>query len=758
MQRHFEVQMGLTTDSQELKRLQEEIEALRRERDQLRDALVGIPDGILLRNAADQLAFANPAAAELLGFSCVEELMHAPDAEILDRFEILNATRDLRSADEFPTRLALRGEPRPDAVLSYRVRATGEQRWANIQARPIVDDEGSIKHVVTVLRDVTEPKRTESTLRFMSEMTSLLSTSLDYEETLTRVAELLVPRLADWSAVQLVEENGGVTHLVVAHSDPAKVAWARQLQERYPFDPDAATGVAQVLRTGETLFYPEIPAELIEQADLDDERLQILEELAPRSIIIAPLSARGRILGAITLCMAESSRTYTVDDLEFVKDLAWRSAIAVDNARLYHEAREVSRRAERQSEQLLGLTRASLLINDEQSLSDVMQAIAEQARIVTTSHMALISLTTADSWAQTITAKSLSERYERWRDFDAPIDGSGIYHLVCSTNQPIRLTQDELAAHPAFRGYGSYAQLHPPLRGWLAVPLVGRDGRNVGLVQVSDRDEGDYSLEDENALTQLARMASIAIENVRLYEEAQAAIQSRDQFLSMAAHELKTPMTTIKGFVQLLIRRMRRPEFDPGYFEESADNLEEQIIRLESLLNDLLDTSRMHHQGANIKPAPVELRSLAEQVMARFEHTSERNERHRLVLDAPQPVSGIWDAERLDQVLTNLISNALKYSPDGGEVRVAMTSCDEQVTIRVSDQGIGMSAEDLARVFEPFARSEAARRTAGGTGLGLFIARQMIEQHGGSIAIESEVGTGTTFTVTLPANAEKPVA
>jgi PAS domain S-box-containing protein len=742
--------MDRSTELREFDRADEEIEALRRERDLLYHALVGIPDGILLRNSEDRLVFANPAAADLLGFSCVEELMDAPDDEILEKFEVLDAARTSHSADEFPGRLALRGEPEPETVLRYRVRATGEQHWANIRARPIVDHVGSIKHVVTVLRDVTELKRTESTLRFMSEVTALLSTSLDYEETLTRVAELLIPRLADWSAVQLVEANGRVTHLAVAHSDPAKVAWARELQERYPFDPDAATGVAQVLRTGEPLFYPEISAEVIAQADLDQERLQILNELAPRSIIIAPLSARGRILGAITLCMAESSRTYTVEDLEFVKDLAWRSAIAVDNARLYREAREASRRAKRQSEQLQVLTRASLLINDELSLADAMQAIAEQARIVTTSHMALISLTTADSWAQTITAKSLSERYELWRDFDAPIDGSGIYHLVCRTNHPIRLTQDELAAHPDFRGYGAFAEQHPPLRGWLAVPLVGRDGRNVGLVQVSDRDEGDYSLEDEQALTQLARMASIAIENVRLYEEAQAAIQSRDQFLSMAAHELKTPMTTIKGFVQLLIRRMRRPEFDPGYFEESADNLQEQIIRLESLLNDLLDTTRMQHQGATIKPAPVELRSLAEQVMARFEHTPEWNEKHRLVLDAPQPVTGMWDVERLDQVLTNLISNALKYSPDGGEVRIALECQVDEVTIRVSDQGIGMSSEDLARVFEPFSRSEAARRTAGGTGLGLFIARQMIEQHGGSISVQSEVGHGTTFTVLLP--------
>jgi GAF domain-containing protein len=176
-------------------------------------------------------------------------------------------------------------------------------------------------------------------LAFLAEASALLASSLDYERTLRRFAELCVPRLADWCAIDMPAADGSIERLVVAHPDPEKVRYAHELTRRFPADPDAPTGVPKVLRTGETEFVPEISDELLAAATQDDEELlRIARELRLRSAITVPLAARGRILGALSLVAAESGRRYTQADVEFATDLARRAAVAVDNARLHAEA------------------------------------------------------------------------------------------------------------------------------------------------------------------------------------------------------------------------------------------------------------------------------------------------------------------------------------------------------------------------------------------------------------------------------------
>jgi PAS domain S-box-containing protein len=195
------------------------------------------------------------------------------------------------------------------------------------------------------LREVEERRRAEKALHFLSEASTELSSSLDYRSTLARVARLTVPRLADWCAVDVVEEDGGVHRLAVEHQDPEKVAWAHKLQERYPPDEDAPRGLFEVLRSGRSDVYPEIPDQMLVAAARGPEHLRIMRELGFTSAMIVPLVARGRTLGAITLVSAESGRRYGRADLELAEELASRAALAVDNARLYDAAqREISER------------------------------------------------------------------------------------------------------------------------------------------------------------------------------------------------------------------------------------------------------------------------------------------------------------------------------------------------------------------------------------------------------------------------------
>ncbi len=175
---------------------------------------------------------------------------------------------------------------------------------------------------------------------FLAEASEVLASSLDYQATLSSVADLVVSNLADWCAIDMLDEDGSMQQLAVTHKDPVKGAWARELRRRYPSDPDAPRGVPQVLRSGEPEFYRQVTDEMLVAAARDAEHLRILREVGFTSVMILPLVARGRTLGAITLVLAESGRRYEDGDLALAEDLARRAALAVDNARLYREAQE----------------------------------------------------------------------------------------------------------------------------------------------------------------------------------------------------------------------------------------------------------------------------------------------------------------------------------------------------------------------------------------------------------------------------------
>jgi signal transduction histidine kinase/CheY-like chemotaxis protein len=195
----------------------------------------------------------------------------------------------------------------------------------------------------------TEAEDAERRASYLGEASRVLASTLDYQKTLAQVAQLSVPNLADWCAVDMVGEGGSLVRLAVAHSDPAKVAWAHELQQRYPVDMDAPQGVPNVLRTGQSELYSDIPEEMLVAAAIDDEHLRIMREIGFTSAMIVPLSVHGRTLGAITFVSTESGRRYGPTDLAFAEDLARRAATAIDNARLYTQAQDARRSAEEAS-------------------------------------------------------------------------------------------------------------------------------------------------------------------------------------------------------------------------------------------------------------------------------------------------------------------------------------------------------------------------------------------------------------------------
>ncbi len=220
----------------------------------------------------------------------------------------------------------------------------GNALWVEAQSVAIWDEAGRSVGMRGVTMDITARKKIEERQSFMAEAGALLTSSLDYRRTLANVARLAVPRLADWCAVDIVdEEDGSIQRIAVEHQDPGMVELAREMKRRYPPPAGSGEGVAEVIRSGEPILLREIPETLIDRAEIPDEQRRVLRELGLRSAMIVPLIARERTFGAITFVMAETEDLYDGDDLVLAQDLARRAAMAIDNSRLYQEAKIATR-------------------------------------------------------------------------------------------------------------------------------------------------------------------------------------------------------------------------------------------------------------------------------------------------------------------------------------------------------------------------------------------------------------------------------
>ncbi len=318
-------------------------ERLRRSRDQLEAILDNVADGVTAQEPDGRLVFANRAAVDAVGLDSAEAMMEAPREDVVGRFELFDEGGNPMAVDRLPGRRAVRGETPEPTVIRYRDREGGEDRWSVVKATPIRDEAGEVVLAISVIEDVTDRMRAERTDRFLSQASKLLAASLDYPTTLRRVAELAVPEIADWCAVDVLDDRGALRHVALAAADERNLPLARELRERYPVDPDSPNGVPQVIRSGDAELHPEIADEMIAGAARDERQLELLRSLHMRSVMIAPMTARGRTLGAMTFVSSHAARRFDEDDLGLAEELARRAATAVDNARLYGERAYIAR-------------------------------------------------------------------------------------------------------------------------------------------------------------------------------------------------------------------------------------------------------------------------------------------------------------------------------------------------------------------------------------------------------------------------------
>ncbi|MDB5033947.1 MAG: domain S-box [Chlorobi bacterium] len=314
----------------------------------LATTLRSIGDAVIATDGTGRVSFMNPVAETLTGWTERE----AAGRPLADIFIIVN--EDTRAPVESPVEKVIQ-EGRIVGLANHTVLIAKDGREIPIEdsAAPIKDREGRLLGVIMVFHDVTERRRLEIEQNYLFQSSELLASSLDYEMTLKRLADLSVPHIADWCAVDIINDDGIVERLAVAHVDPEKVKWAHELEEKYPADPNAPTGVYQVIRTGKSEFYPFIPEEMLMAGAVNDEHREIIHQIGFTSAIVVPLMTRDRTFGAVTLVttLSGSNRRYTDRDLALAQDIARHAGMAIENARLYRnvrrDAEEIGRQAAR---------------------------------------------------------------------------------------------------------------------------------------------------------------------------------------------------------------------------------------------------------------------------------------------------------------------------------------------------------------------------------------------------------------------------
>src|SRR5258706_2396980 len=452
------------------------------------------------------------------------------------------------------------------------------------------------------------------------------------------------------------------------------------------------------------------------------------------------LAARGYSLGAVDYIL-----TPVVPEV-----LRSKVSVFVD---LFRKSEQVKRQADtlrRRATQMQKLADASVAINSALSLERMLQTVTETARDVIGGHQAItlfIDPRPGQRLRRVQAHAAYSEKYAEWRGQALQLDeitDTAVFRSYTAS----RMSETELHDHPDWEIVRKVRI--PPVRGgMLAAPLTGRDGTRLGVIYLCDRGDGPFSADDESIAVQLAQMASIAIENT-LFSEEPEANRIKDEFLSTLSHELRTPLNAILGWTQLL--QMEKPQ---GEFAHGLDVIERNARAQTKLIEDLLDVSRISTGKLRLNTKVISVGEMME-AAAEAVQTTAKAKGVELTVDPPSPPQRlVADPDRIQQVIWNLISNAVKFTPARGHVRVDAAQMGEHVQIRVSDSGQGIAPAFLPFVFDRFRQADStSTRSHGGLGIGLTIVRHIVELHGGTVSAQSRgEGQGSVFTVTLPITA-----
>ncbi len=399
------------------------------------------------------------------------------------------------------------------------------------------------------------------------------------------------------------------------------------------------------------------------------------------------------------------------------------------------------------AEQLHKLAELASRLHSARNVASLLAVITEEARVLIAANQAITSLTDIEAGYTVVNALSTPQGTELDTGNEFMARDSGIYADLKSSYRPLRLTQAQLQQNPKWCVSSKHESGREVVNGWLGAALLGKNGRSIGIIQLSDKIEGDFTAEDEALLMQLSQMAVGAIENGRLYEALRENDRRKDEFLAMLAHELRNPLAAIRNAVTVL-----KLSSDAKNMNFAKDVIERQVRQLVRLIDDLLDVSRITSGKIHLKKEFVDTASILDQAIESVRPLIEER-KHELILSFERDALPIQvDPTRTEQIIVNLLTNAAKYTESEGRIWLTAGLEGERVVIKVRDNGIGIPPEKLPDMFKLFSQGERSiARSEGGLGIGLTIVQKLTEMHDGSVTAFSEgTGKGSEFMVFLP--------
>ncbi len=509
--------------------------------------------------------------------------------------------------------------------------ADGNIKWLLARGHLEFDENGEASRFPGLVVDITERKMAENSLHILAKTNTQFSAELGYKQTLESIASMIVPSVADWCSIDVLE-NGKIEQVAIAHRDPEKVKWAKELRAKQGEVPlDAPGGAPWVIRTGEVEHIPEITDEMLVMAAKNKKELKLLRDIGFHSAITAPLKINGKAIGAISFVSTESHRHYDADDVEVAQALANRAALAVYNANLFQDAKtEIYERKKLQSE------------------------------------------------LETLNA-ALEERVKK------------------------RTLQLEAT--------------------------------NVGL-------------QDE-----IRQRHLIEGQRVKHYIDLN---KTKDEFISLASHQLRTPATGVKQYLGMVLEGMAGEidDLQRTFLQKAYESNERQL----TIVSDLLKVAQVDAGKVIIRPKEVDISELLNDVIKEQEDTYAMRKQTIHFTEPKFKAEAFVDSDKMRMVLENMIDNASKYSDPGKSIKVIVSEEDDMLVVAIQDNGVGVASEDIDRLFEKFNRiHNHLSNHVGGTGLGLYWAKKVVDLHGGMIKVTSVLGEGSTFSVYLPKSGSNSV-
>ncbi|WNG26232.1 AAA family ATPase [Cystobacter fuscus] len=666
-------------------------QALHAERQLLQSILTNMGEGVVVADEHGQFVLFNPAAEQVLGIGVAD----TPLGRWSEHYGFyLHDQVTLHPSAELPLARAIRGEAVDRVELFMRHPSKPEGMWLLVSARPLKDDQGTPRGGVAVVSDVTDIKEAEETLR--------------------RSQHQLQSIIDNTPALVSIKDTQG-----------------RFLLVNRRFESLLGVKAEQLIGKSDDEVFPKEQAEQFRAHDLD-----VLEAGRPLEWEEVVLQGDGpHTYLSVKFPLADAAETpHALCGIS--TDITERKRMEVAERFLAEASRELV---------------ASL------DYETTFQRIAGLAVPQLAELCIVFALHESGQLRPMAVADVLPARAERVREF--------LHHHPLEANASTGPHQVSCSGQPeAFPGRsGLLGQPIPEEARWnalkalegkpsICVPLWAR-GRCLGVLSLlSTRSSRAHGPADLALAEELGRRAAFAIDNALLYRKAQESIRVRDEFLSIASHELKTPLTSMKLRARQVELALAHQPLEPRLGCKVSSMLatfSDQMKRLGQLVDQLLDVSRINTGRLELHVEETDLAAVAREVAERLAEQIE-NAGCTLELELELPVVGEWDRLRLEQVVMNLLTNAMKYGAHG-PIRVKVWSEEDKALLRVEDRGLGIPKEDQTRIFEVFER--AASHNYGGFGLGLFIARQIVLAHAGRIWLESEPGVGTTFFVEFPRRA-----